>query len=89
MIRFVICDTDRVFLDKLAAVLHETFNPCSVEYMYGSAALEASLRADPGGADVLLTEIELNRENAIDIIEQNLKDSSPLQIIYMTSKIEY
>ena len=89
MIGFLICVTDRVFLDKLAAVLHETFNPCSVEYMYGSAALEASLRADPGGADVLLTEIELNRENAIDIIEQNLKDSSPLQIIYMTSKIEY
>ena len=42
-----------------------------------------------GGADVLLTEIELRGYNAISIIAQYLKESSPLQIIYMTPKIEY
>lgn len=89
MIRFMICDTDAEFLNKLAAALHSHFDPCSVEYMFGPSALEVSLRSDSGGADVLLTEIELRGHNAISIIAQYLKDSSPLQIIYMTSKIEY
>lgn len=85
----MICDTDIEFLDKLAIVLHRYFDPCSVEYMYGPSALEVSLRSDSGGADVLLTEVELRGHNSISIIGQHLKDSSPLQIIYMTSKIEY
>lgn len=89
MIRFMICDTDTLFLDKLASVLHQEFNPCSVEYMYGASSLEVSLRADSGGADVLLTEIELRSQNAIDIIGAYLKSSSPLQVIYMTSKMDY
>lgn len=76
-------------MGKLAAALHHNFDPCSVEYMYGPSALEASLRSDSGGADVLLTEIELRGYNAISIIAQYLKESSPLQIIYMTPKIEY
>lgn len=85
----MICDTDVDFLGKLAAALHHNFDPCSVEYMYGPSALEVSLRSDSGGADVLLTEIELRESNAISIIAQYLKESSPLQIIYMTPKIEY
>lgn len=89
MIRFMICDTDVDFLGKLAAALHYNFDPCSVEYMYGPSALEVSLRSDSGGADVLLTEIELRGYNAISIIAQYLKESSPLQVIYMTPKIEY
>ena len=89
MIRFMICDTDVDFLGKLAAALHHNFDPCSVEYMYGPSALEVSLRSDSGGADVLLTEIELRESSAISIIAQYLKESSPLQIIYMTPKIEY
>lgn len=89
MIRFMICDTDATFLNKLAAALHKEFDPCSVEYMYGPSALEVSLRSDPGGADVLLTEIELRNKNAIDIIGAYLKSSSPLQVIYLTSKIDY
>lgn len=89
MIRFMICDTDTFFLDKLASVLHQEFDPCSVEYMYGASALEVSLRADSGGADVLLTEIELRSQNAISIIGSYLKSSSPLQVIYMTSKMDY
>ena len=76
-------------MGKLAAALHHNFDPCSVEYMYGPSALEVSLRSDSGGADVLLTEIELRGYNAISIIAQYLKESSPLQIIYMTPKIEY
>lgn len=89
MIRFMICDTDTAFLDKLAAALHNNFDPCSVEYMYGPSALEVSLKSDSGGADVLLTEIELRGSNSISIIGKYLKESSPLQIIYMTPKIEY
>lgn len=89
MIRFMICDTDVEFLSKLATALHHNFDPCSVEYMYGPSALEVSLRSDSGGADVLLTEIELREHNSISIIAQHLKESSPLQIIYMTTKIEY
>lgn len=89
MIRFMICDTDVAFLDRLANVLHHSFAPCSVQYLYGPSALEVSLRSDSGGADVLLTEIELRKENAISILGQFLTESSPLQVIYMTSKIEY
>ena len=85
----MICDTDADFLGKLATALHHNFDPCSVEYMYGPSALEVSLRSDSGGADVLLTEIELRGYNSITIIAQYLKESSPLQIIYMTPKIEY
>lgn len=87
--RFMICDTDTEFLNKLATVLHRYFDPCSVEYMYGPSALEVSLQSDSGGADVLLTEIELRGKSSISIIAQYLKDSSPLQIIYMTTKIKY
>lgn len=89
MIRFMICDTDTAFLDRLADILHKHFDPCSVEYMYGPSALEVSLRSNPGGADVLLTEIELRGHSAISIIGQYLKETSPLQVIYMTSKMEY
>lgn len=89
MTRFMICDTDTEFLDKLAVALHNNFDPCSIEYMYGPSALEVSLRSDSGGADVLLTEIELRENNSISIIAKYLKESSPLQIIYMTPKIEY
>lgn len=89
MIRFMICDTDAEFLNKLASALHRNFDPCTVEYMYGPSALEVSLRSDSGGADVLLTEIELRGYSSISIIAQYLRESSPLQVIYMTSKIEY
>lgn len=89
MVRFAICDTDTVFLDKLAAVLHREFDPCSIEYMYGPSALEVSLRADPGGLDILLTEIDLREENAIQIIKTWLRSSSPLEVIYMTANIDY
>ena len=67
MIRFMICDTDPEFLNKLAATLHNNFDPCTVEYMYGPSALEVSLRSDSGGADVLLTEIELRDQSSISI----------------------
>ncbi len=89
MLRFMICDTDTVFLEKLAAVLHRNFDPCSVEYLYGPSALEVSLRSDSGGADILLTEIELRGRSAISIIKNSLKETSPLQVLYMTSKMEY
>lgn len=89
MIRFMICDTDTVFLDRLASVLHSNFDPCSIEYLYGPYALEVALRSNDGCADVLLTEIELRGCSAVSIIRQNLKQSSPLQVIYLTSKMEY
>ena len=89
MTRFLICDTDPEFLTRLAGALHQFFDPCSVEYLFGPSALEASLQADSGGADILLTEIELRRQNAIDIIRDNLKESAPLQVIYITPKMEY
>lgn len=89
MIRFMICDTDTVFLEKLAAALHNNFDPCTVEYLYGPSALEVSLRSDSGGADVLLTEIELRGVSSISIIQKFMKQSSPLQVIYMTPKMEY
>lgn len=89
MVRFMICDTDTVFLDKLAAILHRKFDPCSIEYLYGPAALEAALRCAEDSADVLLTEVELRGSSAISIIAQFLRESSPLQVIYMTPHIEY
>lgn len=89
LIRFMVCDTDTKFLDVLSATLHEMFDPCSIEYMYGPSALEVSLRSDTGGADVLITEIELRGQNAIDIIAKYMRPSMSLQVIYMTSKIQY
>lgn len=89
IIRFMICDTDTVFLEKLAAALHRNFDPCAVEYLYGPSALEVSLRSDSCDADILLTEIELRGKSAISIIKNSLRDTSPLQIIYMTSKMDY
>lgn len=89
MTRFIICDTDTAFLDRLAAALHSSFDPCRVEYLYGPDALEVSLRSGGRGADVLLTEIELRGRSAISIIQKYMKPSVPLQVIYMTSKVEY
>lgn len=89
MIRFMVCGTDAVFLDRLAKVLHSNFDPCTVEYLYGPSALEVSLKSDSGGADILLTDIDLRGNSSISIIAHSLKQSSPLQVIYMTSKIEY
>ena len=89
MLRFMICDTDTAYANKLGSILHELYSPCTVEYMYGPAALEVSLRADSGGADILITEIELRDQSAISIIAEHLKGSSPLQVIYMTKKMEY
>ena len=89
MIRFMICDTDIHFLGQLASILHYNFAPCTVQYLYGPSALEVSLRSDSGGADVLLTEIELRGQSAIPILAQYLSESSPLQVIYMTSEINY
>ncbi len=89
MNRFMICDVDIGFLDKLASVLHDQFDPCSVEYVCGPSALEVALREDAGCTGVLITEIELRDQNAIDIISAHQKSYSALQVIYMTSKIEY
>ncbi len=84
-----LCDTDTAFLDKMATVLHHLFDPCRIEYMYGPSALEVFLQSGGGNVDVLITEIELREENAIKIISANLRESCPLQILYMTSKMEY
>ena len=89
MIRFAVCDTDVDFAGRLAATLHRLYDPCKVEYMYGPDALEVSLCAAPGSSDVLLTEIELRERSSIDIIGHRMKESSPLQVIYLTSKMEY
>ena len=89
MIRFAVCDTDVDFAGRLAATLHRLYDPCKVEYMYGPDALEGSLCAAPGSSDVLLTEIELRERSSIDIIGHRMKESSPLQVIYLTSKMEY
>lgn len=89
MIRFMVCDTDTAFAGRLGGILHQCFDPCSVEYLYGPSALEASLQADPGGADILITEIDLREKNAIDIVARSMRDSSPLQVIYMTTRIDY
>lgn len=89
MVRFMICDTDVQFLDRLADALHRNFAPCTVRYLYGPSALEVALRSDSGSADVLLTEIELRGQSSISILMRHLVKSSPLQIIYITSKMEY
>lgn len=89
LIRFMVCDTDTKLLDVLSSTLHKMFDPCSVEYMYGPSALEVSLRSDTGGAGVLITEIELRGRNAIDIISKYMRPSMSIQVIYMTSNIQY
>ena len=89
MLHFMICDTDPDFLGRLASRLHELYDPCTVEYMYGPDSLEVSLRMASGTADILITEIELREKSGIDLVAQFLKDMSPLQVIYMTTKAEY
>lgn len=89
MRRFIVCAENPAFVESIARILHELYDTCTVEYMYGPEALEASLRSDSGGADVLLTDVELRTKNSIDIIRKYLKPSSPLRIIYITEKIEY
>ena len=89
MKRFVECDDEIEYVEQTASVLHELYDACSVEHMYGPDALEASLREDSSGADVLLTEIELRGKNSIELIKKWLKPSSPLQIIYLTKYIHY
>lgn len=89
MIRFMVCDTDVDFAYRIAKALHRWYEFCSVQYLYGPAALEASLQADSGGADILITEIELREKNAIDIVADNLQNSSPLQVVYMTTKMDF
>ncbi len=89
MIHLGLCDTDTTFLDKMAAALHRLFDPCRIEYMYGPSALEVFLQSGGGNVDVLITEIELRGRNAIEIISENLQESCPLQIVYMTAKMEY
>ena len=89
MLRFMVCDTDTVYANKLGSILHEIYSPCSVEYMYGPDALEVSLRSDSGGADILITEIELRDKNSISIIAKYLKGTSPLQVIFMTNRMDY
>lgn len=89
MIRFMVCDTDVDFAYRIAKALHHWYEFCSVQYLYGPSALEASLQSDSGGADVLITEIELRGKNAIDIVAENLQNSSPLQVVYMTEKMDF
>ena len=89
MTRFIVCDTDVDFAGRVAAALHRMYEPCSVQYMYGPDALEAALRTNSSGGDILLTEVELWGHSSIDIIGQHLKPSSPLQVIYITAKAEY
>ncbi len=89
MIRFGLCDTDTRFLSELAGTLHTMFDPCKIEYMYGPSALEVFLCSSAGDVDVLITEIELRGRSAVDIIASYLPDSNPVQVIYITSKIEY
>ena len=89
MTRFFVCDTDIDFAGRVAAVVHRLYEPCSVQYMYGPDALEAALRTNSGGGDILLTEVELRGRSSVDIIGKYLKASSPLQVVYITSQIEY
>jgi len=87
--RFVVCDDDVNFVEELAQTLHELYPACSVEHMYGPEALEASLREDSSGADVLLVDIELRGKNSIDLVKKFLKPSSPLQVVYVTGFMHY
>lgn len=89
MIRFAVCDTDVDLAGRMATTLHRFYDPCKVEYMYGPDALEVALCAAPGSSDVLLTEVELRGRSSIDIIKRCMKESSPLQVVYLTSKMEY
>lgn len=89
MLRFGVCDTDTALLDKMAAVLHQVFVPCQVEYMYGPDALEVFLRSGSGDVDVLITEIELRGRSAIDLIGRYMRESSAMQVLYMSAKMEY
>ena len=89
MIRFLICDTDLDFAQRLAAAVHRLYEPCSVQYLYGPDALEAALRTDSGCGDILLTEVDLHGRSSVEIIGRSLKASSPLQVIYITSQIEH
>lgn len=87
--RFMVCDDDVAFVEKTAQMLHELYEACSVEHMYGPEALEASLREDSSAADVLLVDIELRSKNSIELIRRYLKPSSPMQVIYVTGYIHY
>ena len=89
MKRFVVCDDDIAFVEHMASMLHECYSVCTVEHMYGPEALEASLREDSSGADIMLVDIELRNKNSIELIKRYLKPSSPLQIIYVTGHQEY
>lgn len=89
MVHFGLCDTDTELLSRLAAFLHDHFGPCQIEYMYGPDALEVFLYSGADNVDVLLTEIELRGKNAIQLIRAGLKDSSPVRVLYLTSKPEY
>lgn len=89
MTRFLVCDTDLDFAGRVAAAVHRMYDPCSVQYMYGPDALEATLCTNSGSGDILLTEVELRGRSSIDIISRHLKASSPLQVIYITKQIEY
>lgn len=90
MLRFGLCDTDTQFLSKLADALHKMFDPCRIEYMYGPLALEVYLQSDNAAdVDVLITEIELRQQNAIDLISRCMEESCATQVVFMTSKIEF
>ena len=82
MKRFIVCDDDPQFVEYIAQTLHELYDRCTVEHMYGPDALEASLRMDAGSADVLLVDIQLRSRNAIQIIQKHLKPSTSMQVIY-------
>ncbi len=90
MLRFGICDTDTQFLSKLADTLHKMFDPCKIEYMYGPLALEVFLQSgNAANVDVLITEIELRKQNSIELISRCMEESSATQVVFMTSKIEF
>lgn len=89
MVRFGICDTDDALLTGLAGMLHRLYDPCKIQYIHGAAALEVFLSSGGGEVDILLTEIELNGKNAIELVRENLPQSSPMEVVYMTKRIEY
>lgn len=89
MTRFLVCDTDIDFVSRVATTLHQLYDPCSVQYIYGPEALKATLLANSSSGDILITEIDLRGYSSIDIISRYLKASSPLQVIYVTAQIEY
>lgn len=89
MKRFIVCDDDPQFVEYIAQTLHELYDRCTVEHMYGPDALEASLRMDAGSADVLLADIQLRSRSAIQIIQKHLKPSTSMQVIYISGYINY